>query len=857
MDDHAPRRHTDLLADIARAASIVAPQWPLTNVVAVNPLGGLQHLPFEEAAALARRWLGARTHPTLAAFRAAYDRGAITDADLRRAIVDVDWRLATRPGIEAGGTTLAAVELIRIDLLAGPDEPDRQSSDPGTQASSILPAVDELVAGWCAAFVDEAHVPWPMPHRDEGFYAAWRHLASSDRRLRRLAGRRGMRWLTDLPVRAVGGLAVALDTLGTGPEARVDALRGQLGRLPGWAGYARWHDEWAPFDHDGPAFRLVDLLAVQAAVTAAVALGNGARPSPPPAQPAPDDDLLGRRVAAVCSVLGVSSDDADVARGVREVLALVPPAARPAMWLEAHEGNVRDRLLGLLTRLDPGPTTERPQVQAVFCIDVRSEGLRRHLEACGSYETLGFAGFFGVPMRWRPMGSTAPQARCPVLVTPDHEVAERPQAADDPRRFLATRRTNRSASDAFHAAKGGLGSPFVLAEASGWLLGPLAALRTLAPDVTRQAGRWGRSLARAPRTFAAVDAAADPASGLALEERILFAEAILTTLGLRRFGRVVVLCGHASANRNNPHASAYDCGACGGAPGGASARTAAAILNDLDVRAGLAERGFDLPDDTWFVAAEHDTVSDRVTVLDRGTVPASHDTLVAGFARDVEAAGERLAQERARRLPGDPARVRARGQDWAQIRPEWGLAGNAAFVIGPRSVTQHLDLACRVFLHSYEAEADPDGVALETILTAPLVVAQWISAQYYFSTVDPDRFGAGDKLLHNPVGGVGVVLGEGGDLRVGLPLQAVTVGDRQVHEPLRLLAVVQAPLERTETIIQSNRVLRELVDGGWIRIAGRSHGDEPWSLRGSAGTWASWRPADDRFDQAVASLEVS
>ncbi|HEV3401170.1 MAG TPA: putative inorganic carbon transporter subunit DabA, partial [Acidimicrobiales bacterium] len=171
-------------------------------------------------------------------------------------------------------------------------------------------------------------------------------------------------------------------------------------------------------------------------------------------------------------------------------------------------------------------------------------------------------------------------------------------------------------------------------------------------------------------------------------------------------------------------------------------------------------------------------------------------------------------------------------------------------------ITAGLDLACRVFLHSYDAEGDREGDALETILTAPLVVGQWISAQYYFSSVDPDQFGAGDKTLHNPVGGIGVVLGEGGDLQVGLPAQAVGVGERRVHEPLRLLAVIQAPLERTDAIIQRNQVLRELIGGRWITVAGRSHANEPWSVRSPGGTWRTWWPADDGVDHANASLEV-
>ncbi len=849
---------TELLADVSKAAEIIAPLWPLTSFVAVNPLLGLQHLTFDDATAVARRWLRARTHLTLAAFREAHAHGAVTDADLRRAIIEVDSKLASQPSLEIGGRTVDAVEIVRLDLLQGPDDKPRETAGDrvGHAGIATVRAVSQLVAAWCAVFVDEAHVPWAMPGREHGFFRAWRELAPHDRRLRRLAGPTGMQWLVQLPDRPVEALAASLETLDVAGD-RVGALRAHLGRLPGWAGYARWNDEWAPPDHHRPPLRLLDLLAAQVAATAAAAHGAPAQPPPElPDEEVENDKLLEDRTAAVLSALGSTSDDPFVTSAVRGVLQQVPPPVRKSMWLEAQEGNFRDRLLGLMTRLDPGPVTERPDVQAAFCIDARSEGLRRHLEACGPYDTIGFAGFFGVPVRWRALGSTESHARCPVLLKPEHEVAEQPLAPGAAAGYLTAQRATGAGQEAFHAAKGSLVGPFALAEAAGYLMGPAAAARTLAPGfVRRLKGLTARRIVP-PRTRPAVEAENEDSSGLALEERVSFGKNIVRTMGLTRFAQLIVFCGHGSHNINNPHASSYDCGACGGAPGGPSARVAVAILNDPGVRAGLKEQGILVPDDTLFVAAQHDTVSDVVTVLDRQAVPDTHERVVADFERDVAVAGERLARERAGRLPGDPQKVRVRGDDWAQVRPEWGLAGNAAFVVGPRSITAGLDLACRVFLHAYDAESDDDGSALETIMTAPLVVGQWISAQYYFSAVDPDQFGAGDKTLHNPVGGIGVVLGEGGDLQVGLPAQAVGVGDRRMHEPLRLLAVIQAPLERIEAIIQRNEVLRELIGGKWITVAGRSHGDEHWSIRSPGGTWVTWSPADDSVDPTNTSLEV-
>ncbi|HUP71365.1 MAG TPA: putative inorganic carbon transporter subunit DabA, partial [Acidimicrobiales bacterium] len=618
-DGHGGRSagHTELLADVSEAAEIIAPLWPLTSFVAVNPLLGLQHLPFDDATAIARRWLRARTHLTLAAFRQAHERGATTDADLRRAIIEVDPKLASQPTFEIGERTVDAVEIVRLDLLVGPDDKPRETAGDrvGRADVATVRAVSQLVAAWCAVFVDEAHVPWPMPRRKDGFFRAWRELAPHDRRLRRLAGPTGMQWLAQLPDPPLEALAASLDALEVDGN-RVDALRQHLGRLPGWSGYARWHEEWAPPDDHRPPLRLLDLLAAQVAATAAAAHGTGAR-LPPQHQDQAVDELLEHRVAAVLAALGSTSDDLNVASAVRGVLQQVPPPVRRSMWLEAQEGNFRDRLLGLLTRLDPGPVIERPDVQAVFCIDARSEGLQRHLQACGPYDTFGFAGFFGVPVRWTPLGSTESQPRCPVLLKPDHDVAEQPLVPHGALGYLAAQRAGGAGREAFHGAKGSLGGPFALAEAAGYLLGPAAAARTLTPGLVRRLkGMTARRVAL-PQTRPAVEAERDGGFGLALEERASFAENIVRTMGLTRFARLIVLCGHGSYNVNNPHASSYDCGACGGAPGGPSARVAVAILNDPAVRVGLKGRDIMVPDDTRFVAAQHDTVSDVVTVLDR------------------------------------------------------------------------------------------------------------------------------------------------------------------------------------------------------------------------------------------------
>ncbi|MBL8777647.1 MAG: DUF2309 domain-containing protein [Acidimicrobiales bacterium] len=744
-----------LRVEIAESSRIVAPVWPLERFVAVNPLLGLLEEGFDGAVSDARRWLGARGYPGVPA-----------------------------PS-QRVGTVLA------------------------TAAPDVAEAVAGLVARWCALLVDPHGTMAGAASR----YEAWRQVARHDRSLRRLVGGDLAASVAALPDRADDAVLTALDRLGIEPEGRTHELRAQLARLPGWAGYARWCDEWSGPQDPTPRLHLVELLAIALSTDAMVAGAAGVDAS-----------------TGAAGIEPATTDDVDE-----------PACAAAREGLAAAEGAYRDHLLAALAGPGRhGPVT--PAAQVVCCIDVRSELLRRHLEAVGPYDTLGFAGFFATPVRIRPLGSAESYPSAPVLLDPEVEVRERPDP-DHPESAAGVVRS-RARRAAGVAAVEDLGhdavAMYALAETAGWVFGPAALARTVAPSPRR-----GRD--------AAAVTVVDPAEVLGLDERATVAETALRTMGLTEgFAPVVLLCGHGATTAANAHAASLDCGACGGNHGGPNARTLAAILNDEEVRAELRARGVTIGEGTWFGAAEHDTTTDEVALLDAHRAPASHRDAVDRLAADLAIAGERAAAERMTRLPGGlgrdrkagtatakraARRARRRAGDWAQTRPEWGLARNAAFVVGPRDLTRGVDLAGRTFLHSYDAAADTAGVALETILTAPMVVAHWINAQYYFSTVDPEVFGAGDKALHNPVAGVGVLSGADGDLQVGLPWQSVAGPDGPYHEPLRLLTVVEAPLERIDAVIARNPILQHLFGGRWVHLVARSDPDQPWTQWADAGVW--------------------
>ena len=287
-------------------------------------------------------------------------------------------------------------------------------------------------------------------------------------------------------------------------------------------------------------------------------------------------------------------------------------------------------------------------------------------------------------------------------------------------------------------------------------------------------------------------------------------------MGLARgHAPVVLLTGHGAQVTNNPHESAYHCGACGGHSGEVSARLLASLLNDPETRAGLPRLGIDVPADTVFVAGLHDTTTDKVTVYADG-LP---DCELARLHAWLNQAGKQARAERAMRLPrARPETVAKRAFNWAEIRPEWGLAGCSAFIAAPRGVTSRADLGGRTFLHSYDWQSDEEFKTLELILTAPVVVASWISLQYYGSAVAPAVFGGGNKLIHNVVGGIGVVEGNGGRLRTGLPWQAIHDGDRLVHEPLRLSVMIEAPQAAIIDVLRRHADVRALFDNGWLHL---------------------------------------
>jgi len=809
-------KHTDkstfemIEAVVDRAGRRIAPLWPLRHFVAVNPYLGLLEQPFETAAQTLGRRAGAHMTAPRSFYAQAIQNGRITDADLEAALAQD----SPFPGVPRNVDALKAFALrdaTEITFETIPTIADVAQEVTGTDWAEF---VTESISFWAGAYFDKGQSYWKSPWSELPPYAAWRAEAAYDRTPQVCGVRNFRQTVYAMPESSMETIITALDILDI-PEKSLEAyLHCLLLTIHGWASYARyflWEAELYGEEDD----TLTDLLAIRLVWEVALLKAFEAK-----------------RITAAWKIrkeeLGENklNEATQIALGGHLLLQ------------RAFEEAYLRQLFGQLGTQKRAKSVERAQVQAAFCIDVRSEVFRRALETVtDGVETIGFAGFFGFPIEYVRLGDTHGGAQCPALLTPHFVITESVSGASEYEVAAITeqRIITQRVTKAWRMFKFGAVSCFGFVGPVG-----LAYLKNLVLDMlgrgrpTPHPAQFGLDNATYNRLSPYIEPReiGDRITGMTPQQRLDVAEGALKALSLTdNFARIVLLAGHGSTTVNNPYATGLDCGACGGHTGEANARVATQVINDPSVRAGLKARGITIPEDTVFVAALHDTTTDEVTIFDKSVVPASHADDIARLKAQLTKTGQLARAERAILLKVEigantDRAVMRRSKDWSQVRPEWGLAGCAAFIVAPRENTAGVDLDGRSFLHSYDWRQDQEFGVLELIMTAPMIVASWINLQYYGSTVDNTFFGSGNKVLHNVVGTLGVLEGNGGDLRVGLPWQSVHDGENYVHEPLRLNVMIQAPIDAMTEIIAKHQPVRQLVDNGWLHLFALNDGGE-------------------------------
>ena len=758
------------------------------------------------------------------------------------------WRLCQRGARVAGAPELTWANYRRprdLAILCGAGDADLLTN--------------ELLTRYASAFLDQGFASWPLPDRDAGFYRSFVQLFAAPstlaggwlHRLEKLVAQEAA--LNFSPEESIER---SLEDLGI-DEANVDAfIERTLLALPGWGGMM-WQMEtnadWTI--RPAPAGSLMQFLAVRLLIDRA-ALLQVAEP------------ITGSQTSCKDAIAGLRNHGQAVGSdwGVQRAFSIFQVAQlmcwAPAMlatldnrqWqlvaneVEAFSAFQRRHVFQMAyeyryttSALDAISVRARegmspvpaPKFQVMCCLDDREESFRRHLEEIEpKIETFGAAGFYSVAMYFRGVADAHYIPLCPVVIKPKHYVCETTSLTfqDADRRRAETRKALGRASHRVHIGSRGLIGGIATA-----VLGSVASI----PMVARVLFPW---LTARVRTILARFVQPPPITqlhlerrepepgpdqghlGFSLDEMVAIVDRLLNDTGLLNFSPLVLVIGHGSSSLNNPHESAYNCGACGGGRGGPNARALAQMANDLRVRSRLRERGLNIPDSTVFVGAFHNTCDDNVIYFDLDRLSPAQAATFAQLRELIDEARQRNAHERIRRFESAPLslspkealkHVEARSEDLAQARPEYNHATNAMCVVGRRARTRGLFLDRRSFLTSYDPTVDdPEFTILNRILQAVIPVCSGISLEYYFSCVDPVGYGCGSKLPHNITSLLGVMEGATSDLRTGLSAQMT-----EIHEPMRLLFVIETTPAGMLSIMQRNPNIDQLVRNEWVQIA--------------------------------------
>ncbi|MEC8831689.1 MAG: DUF2309 domain-containing protein, partial [Bacteroidota bacterium] len=634
--------------------------------------------------------------------------------------------------------------------------------------------LDRLMVKWLSAFLDEGLAEWEMPFKSQGFYKAWRMLVPYDNNLNSVNAK-------DIPKTSWETLENLLS--GYSNAQILDIFRVHLAALPGWTGYIKHRGENQPHWQNKYPVDLEQYLAVR--LWTAKHLGM---------------EFL------------VNTELSEMNHQVLELQHI---------WLKSWEKSWQLEMVRMLKDKPEEDENENrkdavPDAQMVFCIDTRSELIRRHVESAGNYETFGYAGFFGIAMDYENTTDEVVQKSCPPILDSVYKVTEMATKDNQAKKDIYDRNAARTKfwNYFLKRMKNMLPSTFGFVEGSGLFYGLNLVARTIAPTISKRHTKVGHESICEPEIQSA-----HSNSDIPIQEQAAIVKSGFDLMGWKSFAPVVVFVGHGSHSANNPFASSLDCGACAARSGKHNARMLAKMANNDQVREVLStEFGIKIPKTTIFVGAEHNTTTDEIELFD-AMVPLSHQQLVSKIKTDLQKAQVSATQERLGIPLNSVAQAHINANNWGETRPEWGLAKNASFVIAPRKVTMHHNLDGRCFLHSYDWRMDKDGKALEAIMQGPMVVTQWINNHYYFATVDNEKFGAGSKITHNITGQFGAVQGNGGDLKVGLPWESLYHDDNDpCHTPLRLSVVVQAPKERVDSILSRNKNLKLLLENEWIHL---------------------------------------
>lgn len=817
----------NLDASIEHIAHWLPAQGPIKDFIHHNTLHAFQHHPFHEGVAIAAKLFGARSYLPLSDYQALYLEGRINNDAISWALDHADCNAEQQ-------------EQLRKNLFEKDDighYPPVSLTNHGirnawlTQLEVDLNAlVHPVLFRLLSNYLDQGISRWSLPNDNESFWDCIVRLATNSLiPLHPLNEPKIQDLLIQTPDEVI---AHCLHKIVGNTQLYEQYLLEMLLAHPGWSGMVGVIALNPKALLARRVISLKQLIAIELLMELAALLKK-----------------KGAHFAAIAEL--AHPEGTPLLKG--DALSPKVPL-RLRVWHEAMEWSLHSELLLALkpSSSESSPTT--PAAQALFCIDDRECSLRRNLEEVyPEVETLGAAGFFGIDFFYQGLDDAYPVAQCPNIIIPKHLIKE---SADD----ALTTKASKTPHGHFSAH-----SLF-----RGWLytqtLGLGFAAR-MAWDVFRPGGKLPNI-----RALSEIDAHShlhllresdEPNEdghllGFSLSEMADRIGGLLRNIGLtQHFAPLVVIIAHGSSSVNNPHFAAYDCGACSGKPGAPNARAFAWMANNEAVRELLRERGIDIPDSTRFIAALHNTSRDEITYFDPHLLEQHPATGLDAFQAAMTEALDRNAAERCRWFELGPNKksntlahnhVKDRSTSIFEPRPEYNHSNNLYAIVGRRQLTRDLFMDRRAFLHSYDPNTDAQGEVMARILSAVIPVCGGINLEYLFSRIDNSVYGAGTKLPHNVIGLLGVANGVEGDLRTGLPQQMI-----EVHQPARLLIVVEQTHDIMDKTIARLGELKEWLDNEWVRLVACHPGSHEQFLYSTKG----WEAIDLGNDDLVPSSELS
>ncbi len=776
--------------------------WPLRSFIAVNPLYGLTQNTFEKCISDLSRYIDINGALPLDYYHKSYTKGEIGLNSLNTSIQEFLQDKNIQSDLNSN---------VLLDLLINSQtqkmleqEINSISNNKSILISSLIERnqnylennkVHVKISKFMADFFDLGQAKWNMPIKNNNLYKAWleycaienSYIKSSIQEISSKSNFEAINYLVDK-------LEIKDDFL---EQYFVEIIF----KILGWCGLIKWLEERPDNLYINKNAQINDVLAIWLSLEYSLSVEYGYK--------------FNHDLKESTHNLQIESIKEKLLN-YHDLYTSLSSLNVKLIWQRALEIEYKNNILNKIKLANqklvlPSNEIKKCKSQIILCIDTRSEGIRRKLEYIDNYQTFGFAGFFGIGFKLQDERTNVCSFQCPAIVKPDVTIINK--SISQKNRWINNLKNNLYTS--LNKVKNTFFAPLVLFDMVGIYFSISLICKTVFPNKINKLFNRGQNL---NYTDASINVF-DTANGFTTSEIAEKASFVLKSIGLiDNFAPFVIIGGHVAESENNPFQSSLDCGACGGNGGIPNAIAFCQGLNNNQVREILNDKyAINIPQETFFVSACHNTTIDKFYYYNLNLMNELQYKSFTAIINDIDNACDLLRKERLLSLYGEKD-VTKRKSNWSELIPEMALVNNAAFIIAPRKITKDINLDRRTFLHSYEPDLDPEGEILSFIFNAPVIVGHWINSQYYFSTTDKHLYGAGNKAIHNILGGFGVMEGNFSDLKMGLPEQSIFYRDKLVHQPLRLTVFVYAKKQIIEKIINKSPQLINLFNGRWIHL---------------------------------------